>query len=190
MIIDALQSLAVPLSDLKPMPGNPRRGDVAAVKRSYERFGQRKPIVAKRDGTVIAGNHQLMAAQQLKWPEIAVVFVDDDDLTAKAFALADNRIGDLGSYDLESLSALLLEVAVDDDLLFDVGYDAAYVEAISKIIAPPDLDDLAAEIGAPTEDDNLRRVVIKVPPDVEKLLNAELGKFDSHEDAVRQWLNL
>lgn len=153
MIIDALQSLAVPLSDLKPMPGNPRRGDVAAVKRSYERFGQRKPIVAKRDGTVIAGNHQLMAAQQLKWPEIAVVYVDDDDMTAKAFALADNRIGDLGTYDEQSLAEMLVSVSSDIDLLLSTGYsegdvtdllagltvnEAASIAQIDSGAAPPD----------------------------------------------------
>lgn len=141
MIIDALQSLAVPLSDLKPMPGNPRRGDVAAVKRSYERFGQRKPIVAKRDGTVIAGNHQLMAAQQLKWPEIAVVFVDDDDLTAKAFALADNRIGDLGTYDDQSLADMLVSVSSDLDLLLSTGYSEA---DITDLLAGMTVDEAAA----------------------------------------------
>lgn len=75
--------------------------------RSYERFGQRKAIVATSDGTVIAGNHQLEAARQLGWDEIAVVFVDDDLDTARAYALADNRVGDLGSYDQALLADLI-----------------------------------------------------------------------------------
>ena len=99
-----LMPLATPISDLRTMPGNPRKGDVEAVKRSYDRFGQRKPIVALPDGTFIAGNHQLLAARALGWKEIAVVRVDDDDQTAKAFALADNRTSDLGSYDDEALA--------------------------------------------------------------------------------------
>jgi hypothetical protein len=42
--------------------------------------------------------HELIAAaQQLGWTHIAVVWVDDDDITATAFALADNRTGDLGT---------------------------------------------------------------------------------------------
>lgn len=121
------------------MPGNPRKGDVEAVKRSYERFGQRKPIVALLDGTVIAGNHQLLAARALGWDQIAVVYVDDDDKTAKAFALADNRLSDLGGYDTDALGDLLSEIADDADLLLDTGYDPDFIAALlTKVDLPPD----------------------------------------------------
>jgi DNA modification methylase len=130
MIAEDLKALAVPIKKLKPLPGNPRRGDVEAVRRSYERFGQRKPIVAQRDGTVIAGNHQLKAAQLLGWSEMAVVWVDDDEQTAKAFALADNRTADLGHYDNEALAELLADVAVDPELLLATGYTEADLEAL------------------------------------------------------------
>ena len=122
MIAPDLQPLAQPIDTLHTLEGNPRRGDVEAVARSYDQFGQRKPIVARRDGTVIAGNHQLLAARLLGWPEIAVVYVDDDDLTAKAYALADNRVGDLGGYDSFDLEQMLSEVSVDPSLLEATGY--------------------------------------------------------------------
>jgi DNA modification methylase len=121
-IAEDLRPLAQPIDLLKLLPGNPRRGDIEAVMRSYDRFGQRKPIVARRDGTVIAGNHQLQAAQRLGWSHIAVVWTDDDDLTAKAFALADNRIGDLGNYDFGDLEAMLAEVRLDPLLLSATGF--------------------------------------------------------------------
>ncbi len=130
MIIESLHDLAVDIDTLKVMPGNPRQGNVAAVKKSYEQFGQRKPIVATKDGTVIAGNHQLLAARELGWDEIAVVFVDDDDKTAKAFALADNRTSDLGTYDNEALAELLADVAVDPELLLSTGYTEDNIEAL------------------------------------------------------------
>lgn len=106
MIAESLAGLAVPIDRLKPLEGNPRRGDVAAVARSLRRFGQRKPVVARPDGTVIAGNHLLAAAQELGWTELAVSWADDDDATAKAFALADNRTAELGSFDLGDLAAM------------------------------------------------------------------------------------
>lgn len=87
MIHADLAPLAVPLDTLETLPGNPRRGDVAAVVRSSAEFGQRKPIVARRHasgtagGVVIAGNHQLAAARELGWDEIAVVWVDEVDPT-------------------------------------------------------------------------------------------------------------
>ena len=38
----SLQSLAVNIDQLSFMEGNPRKGDVEAVSKSYEQFGQRK----------------------------------------------------------------------------------------------------------------------------------------------------
>jgi ParB-like chromosome segregation protein Spo0J len=128
MIIESLRSLAHPIEKLKPLPGNPRKGDVEAVAKSYSRFGQRKPIVATKKGIVIAGNHQLAAATKLGWTEIAVVFVDDDEITAKAYALADNRTSDLGSYDDEALYEMLNDISVDPELLLDTGYSQVTLE--------------------------------------------------------------
>ncbi|MBK9178746.1 MAG: ParB N-terminal domain-containing protein [Acidimicrobiales bacterium] len=98
VIAPDLAELAAPTDTLLLLAGNPRRGDVDAVARSLATFGQRKPIVARRsDRTVIAGNHTLLAARQLGWPAIAVVWVDDDDVTARAYALADSRTSDLAA---------------------------------------------------------------------------------------------
>lgn len=136
MINENLQALATPIDDLHPLPGNPRIGDVAAVARSLERFGQRKPVVARHsDGTIIAGNHTWKAAKQLGWTEIAVVWTDDDDSTAKAFALADNRTAELGTYDEEALREMISQlVNVDPELVSDAGYNA---EAIAEILKIP-----------------------------------------------------
>lgn len=137
MIAPDLTSLVVPIANLKPMKGNPRKGDVEAVKRSYVKFGQRKPIVARRTGIanngfstgiVTAGNHQLEAAKALKWKEIAVVFIDEDENTAKAFSLADNRTHDLGTYDETELNLLLKEMEeLDKDLFEATGYATAEI---------------------------------------------------------------
>ncbi len=140
MIAPDLKSLVVPIENLTPMAGNPRKGDVEAVKRSYEKFGQRKPLVARRlgisdngfaTGTVTAGNHQLEAARALKWKEIAVVFIDEDENTAKAFSLADNRTHDLGTYDENELNTLLKEMeAFDAELFAATGYNSGDIDVI------------------------------------------------------------
>jgi len=118
----SLQSLAINIDKLSFLEGNPRQGDVEAVAKSYKQFGQRKPIVATTDHVVIAGNHQLAAARQLGWDEIAVVITDDDELTAKAFALADNRTAELGSYDNDLLADLLSEVSSVPELMDSTGF--------------------------------------------------------------------
>jgi len=150
MIAADLVPLAFAVDKLLLLPGNPRRGDVEAVKRSLEAFGQRKPIVARRsDSVVIAGNHTLQAAQALGWSEIAVVWVDDDDTTSKAFALADNRTAELGDYDDAALAELIGQVgSVDPDLLIASGWNAQAVQELIARIEPikelinPELTDL------------------------------------------------
>jgi len=136
MIIESLRSLAVPIESLRGLPGNPRRGDVDAVAASLSRFGQRKPIVVRKDdGTIIAGNHTWQAAKKLGWSEIAVAYVGDDDVTAQAYALADNRTAELGDYDDELLKQLIESVGqIDPELLHDTGWsDDAVKELLDKI---------------------------------------------------------
>lgn len=121
-----LEKLLVPLEKLQQDPDNPRRGDVAAVAKSYATFGQRKPIVVRKEedgtGTVIAGNHQFAAAKTLGWDKIAVVWVEEDAETSRAFALADNRTHDIGVYDTEALIALIEEVSGEENLLAATSY--------------------------------------------------------------------
>lgn len=113
---DALQAILRPLGDLTPDPKNARKhGDrsVAALKDSLLGFGQRKPIVAQRvDGKLVvrAGNGTLEAARALGWTHLAVLAFDDDDRTAQAFALADNRTAELSEWDEEILGDLLRDL--------------------------------------------------------------------------------
>ena len=131
-IANDLKPLAYPVDKLQHLDGNPRIGNVEAVAKSYDKFGQRKPIVATKDGTVISGNHQLAAAKQLGWEKIAVLFTDDDELTAKAFALADNRTSDLGTYDDDFLADMLGSVASDLELLKATSFDEKDLLALVK----------------------------------------------------------
>jgi DNA modification methylase len=125
------------------MLGNPRQGNVDAVARSLDAFGQRKPIVALRDGTVIAGNHTLQAAQKLGWDELAVVWVDDDETTAKAYSLADNRTAELGGYDEVLLAELVAEVQdADEELLAATAWSADDLKDLLDRLKPepPELE--------------------------------------------------
>lgn len=150
-IIEPLAPLAVDLDSLATLEGNPRRGDVDAVARSLARFGQRKPIVVRAsDRQIIAGNHTWQAARQLGWTKIAAVLVDDDTATSQAFALADNRTAELGSYDDALLLELIQSVGnVDPALLADAGWDQAAIDALAGIVEPelPETppDDVAPE---------------------------------------------
>lgn len=98
----------VEITNLKPYPRNPRRGDVEEIAKSLRTNGQYKPIVVnRRDQTILAGNHTWRAARSLGWTHIAVTYVDVDDYGAQKIVLADNRTSDMSSYDDSKLLDLL-----------------------------------------------------------------------------------
>lgn len=138
-ILEGLAGMATPVDQVKPMSGNPRRGDVEAVARSLERFGQHRPIVVQRSsGEIIAGNHTFLAAVSLGWDQVAVLWTDDDRETAVARSLADNRTHEEGGYDNAELAALMAEVAaVDDTMLESAGFQADEIDALLQLAAPP-----------------------------------------------------
>jgi len=128
-----LKPLVQPIAKLKPAQHNARKGDVEAIKKSYERFGQRKPIVADRaTGEIIAGNHQYLAAKELGWTEMAVVFVDDDRETAIAYGVADNRIGQLGEWDVEELVYAFENIGLVD--VESIGFKETDVEDFRALL--------------------------------------------------------
>lgn len=116
-----LQSLAVPVSELVPARRNARQHaerDLEVLAASLEKFGQRKPIVAKRDTReVLAGNGTLLATQQLGRTHIAVAWFDGTDAEAMAYALADNRTAELSEWNFSELAAQLAEVQAQDENL-------------------------------------------------------------------------
>ena len=166
-IAEQLRPLAVPVENIELLPGNPRKGDVEAVARSYKTFGQRKPIVVRRTGEndngmtgiVIAGNHQLQAAKRLGWDKIAAIFVEDDDDMAKAYALADNRTAELGGYDPAALEKLVEDLRENNpDLLGATGWTD---------------DDLAEVIGGSLSEK--AATITDTVPDKPKRVTTKLG---------------
>jgi hypothetical protein len=141
-----LLPLLVDITKLRPLQGNPRHGSTAAIKASYERFGQLKPIVAVPDTdddlTVIAGNHQLEAAQNLGWTHMAVSVVDLPMSEAVAFALADNRVSELGSTDNGALWKMIADtMEFEEDFYGALGWDDFSVAALENTVIESGLHD-------------------------------------------------
>jgi DNA modification methylase len=137
VIPDTLAALKVPIGSLRPYGRNPRRGDVAAIRRSLEAHGQYRPLVARTGtGEVLAGNHTLAAALELGWQEIAATFVDVDDDEAARIVLVDNRTADLGVYDDGALAELLESLPGFDG----TGWDQAEVARLLASMHEPGAD--------------------------------------------------
>ena len=133
----SLEGFAVDISTLEHLEGNPRTGNVDAIAASYDEFGQLRPIVVRPndDGTstIIAGNHQVMAAKKLGWTHIAAVEYNADDSRAIAFALADNRTSELGRSDSALITDLLGDIVEDySELLDGLGWDDFEIAAMEE----------------------------------------------------------
>jgi len=118
-IIPPLREHATPVDDLKIDPANANTHpdkNMRAIRDSLHEFGQRQVIVARENGTVIAGNGRLEAAREMGWSHIACVQVDDDEITAMRYAIADNRSGELSEWDDEVLAQTLDAIREQDDL--------------------------------------------------------------------------
>jgi DNA modification methylase len=132
----SLETHTVSIADLRPLPNNPRRGDVEAIAESLRANGQYRPIVInRRTMEVLAGNHTLRAARDLGWSEISVTFVDCTEEQAKRIVLADNRTNDLAGYDDEALADLLTELPD----LAGTGYDQAALDQLLDDLEPEPL---------------------------------------------------
>lgn len=137
---------------LKPNPDNPKlhnRKQRRAIEASIRRFGFIVPIVIDDQNRIVAGHGRWEAAKEAGLDEVPVIrvkFMSDAD--RRAFALAENRLSEMGGWD----DALLKK---ELGALFDQGYD---LEITGFSTADLDLS-IEVDTSATTEE------VIQVPTD-------------------------
>lgn len=130
----ALRPFLVPVDELEPYPGNPRRGDLAVVVESLTRFGQTRPILTYGE-RIVAGHHVRLAALELGWSHVAAIQNDfESDEEAQRFLLMDNRSHDRGEYELVELAAHLQALKETDAGLAGTGYEDSYLRSLERDI--------------------------------------------------------
>ncbi len=113
-----------PADQLKPDPKNARQHGKAQIKklaRGIGEFGFVMPILVDRSGGVIAGHARLLAAKQLRMAQVPTICLDHlSEAQIAAYKIADNRLGELSSWDdqllaesLRDLSLLNLEFSLE-----------------------------------------------------------------------------
>jgi site-specific DNA-methyltransferase (adenine-specific) len=118
-MIEKCQIQWVPIDSVHLNPENPRHNEpaVEVVMASIARFGFRVPLVVNRRTNLIeAGNTRWKAAQRMGLSEVPVIFADDDEITALAFALADNRTAEIATWDEPALAGLLQRLDAEGEL--------------------------------------------------------------------------
>lgn len=158
----------VSIGDLTPWDRNPRHNDeaVTEVAASIRRFGFASPIVARKaDGMVIAGHTRLKAAKSLGLETVPVRYVDLDPTEAQLLALADNKVGEIATWDDAMLAEVLRDLDVGEateGLGFDEDELRALVDAEPDPVAE-DPDDVP-EVDEEGEPDSVPGQVYELGP--------------------------
>lgn len=136
----------IKLSDLKPYERNPRNNKEAVdyVANSIREFGFKNPIIVDKNNVIVAGHTRYLACKKLGIKEVPCVIADDlTDEQIKAFRLADNKVAEIATWDLD-----LLDEELDDILNFDMsdfGFDVGLEEPEEAQEDEFDIDELPEE---------------------------------------------
>lgn len=146
-IAEPLRPLAVAVDTLVLDPANVRlhnARNLETIKGSLQRFGFRQPVVVQRQGMVVrAGNARVTVARELGWSHVPAVIVDEQDVEATAYAIADNRTAELAEWDDAALADLLK--ALPDDAQLAAGWDEGELEALLAKVEVPDFQPASIE---------------------------------------------
>ena len=99
--------------DIKPYKNNPRNNDesVEQVANSIKEFGFKVPIIIDKNNEIVAGHTRYKAVKKLGIKTIPCIIADDlTDEQIKAFRLADNKVGELSTWNFDLLNSELDEI--------------------------------------------------------------------------------
>jgi Predicted transcriptional regulators len=103
----------IPLDKIKPYENNPRINDEAVkyVANSIKEFGFKVPIIIDENNVIVAGHTRLKAAKKLGFEKVPCIRADDlTENQIKAFRLADNKVGEIATWDFNSLAVELANI--------------------------------------------------------------------------------
>jgi len=150
----------VRLDVLRLDPANVRvhgEADLSELAKSLREFGQRRPVVVQRGTELVpSGNGLVQAARRIGLDTVQVLYVDDDDVRARRWALTDNKTGQLAPWDDDALAAALAELDAAGSPLHTLpGFDARELaELLARAELPHD----------PLHDDVQGPVTLTAPP--------------------------
>lgn len=127
----------VPVADLVPYERNAKQhgaDQVDKIVNSIKEFGFLSPCLIDRDLNIIAGHGRILAAKKMGLQTVPCVFIDGlTEEQRRAYILADNRLTELGEWDMD----LVFEELTDLDAMdFDVtitGFDLPEDNSLDEI---------------------------------------------------------
>ena len=117
------------------------------LKKSIQEFGFLTPCLIDQDFNIIAGHGRIMAAKELKLKKVPCVYVEGlTEQQRRAYILADNRLGELGEWNMDLVMEELNALKDEDFKIELTGFELSDLDQeIEEFLddTPPDLPEEA-----------------------------------------------
>jgi hypothetical protein len=172
----------IPLDEIPPAEVNPKLHDIMQLRRMISRFGYTTPgLLDGRTGKLIVGHgrREALLAMRSDGETAPSGIIDDNgrwlvpvvtgwsstsDAEAAAYLIGDNQTTINGGWNNEQLQSLIDEIGATDPTLVEMtGVDLDALDDLIKANTPPDLDELADELGDPEPSDSWPTIRISAP---------------------------
>jgi ParB-like nuclease domain len=133
-----LQVQEIEVIKLHPWEDNPRLNDhaVDAVAESIRSFGFNVPILCDHNLTIIAGHTRWKAANKLGMNTVPVIIVEMTNTQRRAFAVADNKTGEIADWDFPKLKDVIEELKSEDVDIKSLGFNDEELRDLLNQISP------------------------------------------------------
>jgi DNA modification methylase len=144
----------VAIDDLKPNSRNAKKHpdrQIALLRENFEQFGFTNPILVDENCNILAGHARYIAAKQAGFLHLPVIRHSHlSPAKKRAFAIADNKLAELGEWDLEILSEeISFLFDPQTELSFDprvIGFETVEIDQILSDEPEDDRADPADDI--------------------------------------------
>ncbi len=152
-----------PLAELQPSPNRTRitlPEQLEKVISSIRTFGLVMPVLIDQNDVVVSGHVLCEAAEQLGFETVPCLSVEHlDEVEIEALALALNRIGETGTWDMDLLREQMIRLESEGIDLTSTGFTLPEIDQITLLSQPAEGDNDADEF---EEDEGDRPVVSRL----------------------------
>lgn len=143
-----LQIEYLPVQSLSPYARNSRTHSdeqINALVHAFATYGFNNPVAIDQDGQIIAGHGRVLAAERAGMVEVPCIRLSHlSEAQRRAYVIADNRLAEMGGWDMAILASEVEELLMDVDAdlqLADLAMDTSVLASLELNL--PDLEPAA-----------------------------------------------
>ena len=174
----AIEIIFRPLSELKLNPNNPKKHTARQLRQlaeSMRALGFNVPVLTDANLQVVAGHGRVLAARRLGLAEVPTICLAHlSEAQARAFAIADNRLSEVATWDDRLLAEQLKALSLVD-LDFNIEITGFELGEIDLRIASLDAE-AATEVPTEAQAEPASGPPVSSPGDPERSEERRVGK--------------